>query len=271
MLLYFKHQRRLMARIQVHILNFHGPWSHTELLLENLSKKPHTYYFIDRWSAPENHWHSYATPEIAQQELEKASAIYSFEIKANARSIMSDWKIYWRSTEKNAFILGDNCGVATQWFLQRFAGVPKLDLSNISLNHFVMGIFWPSFVPCPVTLPGRVMSHAKFHLNIKNNPEKARQYSQLFLYTCFAISLLTISVTLFELSEALNPANPTPTISPIITTMACAAGTYGFFNTYNLHSAKQIANDLKKSDAIQENSNAPTPFVFDISAPQKEP
>jgi len=148
-----------MANIKVHVLNFHGPFSHIEIVLENMSVEPHTYYDINRWSYfPPNAWDTWQG-----EFIETANSKYAFNIEANPDNIVKTWKEYFYSTEDHASILGENCAVAAQKFLTHFANIPQPSSSNVSWNHLAFGIIWPSFIPCPVTLPGRIMDNAKFH------------------------------------------------------------------------------------------------------------
>jgi hypothetical protein len=229
-----------LARVIVHILNFHSICSHVEIVLENTSIEPHTFYNIDRWTQPKNEW-SIAGPK---QYIEQASSTYSFDIEADPDEITSRWKKYWSETYYEALIFYKNCAVATQWFLTEFASIPKPNLSNMSWNHLFFGIFWPSFIPCPVTLPGRIMSNAKFYVEARTNPEIANQYSDLFLYKSMALATLMFSTSVFALAAAAT------ILSGGLAALAitgCAvvgiASTHGFFKAYNIMSAKNIAND----------------------------
>ena len=167
-----------MAKIKVHVLNFHSIFSHIEIVLENTSTTPHTYYGINRWSSPTSSW----SLDGPATYIDWASSKYSFDINADPDKITKSWNKYWNDTENEAGIFSNNCAVAAQWFLTEFAGIPKPNLSNVSWNHLALGIIWPSFIPSPVTLPGRIFSNAKFHIDSKINPKAANQYGYLFLY-----------------------------------------------------------------------------------------
>ncbi|KTC86465.1 hypothetical protein [Legionella brunensis] len=234
-----------MAKIKVHVLNFHSIFSHIEIVLENTSTEPHTYYGVNRWEEPIDKW-SIGGPK---QYIEQASSTYSFDIEANSDEITKRWRKYWLDTWNDASILGKNCAVAAQWFLTEFAGIPKPSLSNVSWNHLIFGIVWPSFLLCPVTLPGRIMSNAKFHIEARDNPEIANQYSRLFLYTSMSLATLVFAASVFALTVAAT------ILSGGIAALAisgCAAvgiaSTYGFFKAHNILSAKNISGELKKTD-----------------------
>ena len=234
-----------MAKIKVHVLNFRSICSHIEIVLENTSTEPHTYYGINRWEEPSHNW-SINGPE---QYIEKASSTYSFDIDANPDDITNRWRKYWSKTEREASILGENCAVTAQWFLTEFAGIPKPNLFNVSWNHLALGIIWPSFIPCPVTLPGRIMSNAKFHIEARNNPEIANQYTHLFLYTSMALATFMFAASVFAIAVAAT------ILSGGIAAIAIAgcaavgvASTYGFFKAHNILSAKNISAEMKEKD-----------------------
>ena len=131
--------------------------------------------------------------------ISEASSVYSFNIEADPCKIVESWNTYWSETEKKAHVLGENCAVAAQWFLKEFAAVPEPSLANISFNHLAFGIMWPSFIACPVTLPGRIMANAKFHIEQKNNPDAAKEaalYTSLFVFT--SMSLATLAILLYD-------------------------------------------------------------------------
>jgi len=139
-------------------------------------------------------------------------------------------------------MIGNNCAVSTQWFLTKFAAIPQPDLSNVSANNFLFGIAWPSFIPCPVALPGRIMSNARFHMEAREHPEKVAQYSRLFLYSSIALAIVAFSTSMFALllaAEVLKGA------IAVVSILACVAtsmlSTYGLFCAVNLLSAKHIA------------------------------
>lgn len=235
----------VLSTIKVHVLNFHSIFSHIEIVLENTSAQPHTYYGINRWATPENRWYINGPKEL----IEQASSVYSFDIEANTGDITNSWNKYWYETENEASIIGKNCAVAAQWFLTKYAGIPEPDLSNVSLNHFIFGIMLPSYVPFPITLPGRVMSNAQFHIEARNNPEIANKYSHLLLCTAMAVTALTIGASIIALVVAATVLSGG--IAGAVITGCVAAGalsSYGFFKAYNTLSAQHIAADMKKKE-----------------------
>lgn len=236
-----------MDKIRVHVLNFHGISSHIEIVLEKTSTEPHTYYGINRWAEPGSKWNINGPKRYIKQ----ASSTYSFDIYAHSDEIVDIWKKYWSETDSEASILGKNCAVAAQWFLTEFAGIPKPGLANISWNHLTLGIIWPSFIPCPVTLPGRIMSNAKFHIEARLNPEIANQYTHLFLYTSMAFTTLMFATSVFAIAVAATILSGGIAAGAVA---ACAvvgiASTYGFFKAHNILSAKNISAGIKKNGNI---------------------
>lgn len=241
-----------MAKIKVHVLNFHRIFSHIEIVLVNTSTTPTRYYGINRWDTPSPEWSIYNRDNT----IYSASSCYSFDIEANPNEITRKWVQYWDATQCEAHVLGKNCAVAAEWFLTEFAGIPKPNLSNVSWNHLALGIIWPSFIPCPVTLPGRIMSNATFHIDARTKPEIANQYSHLFLYTSMALATFMFAASAFAITVAAT------ILSGAIASVAVAgcaavnvASTYGFFKAYNILSAQNISAEMKKKDP--QNSSIP--------------
>lgn len=232
-----------MAIIKVHVLNFHSIWSHIEIVLENTSTEPPQYYGVNRWEYP-----AYTWSQRPKDYISMASSTYNFMIEADPQKLLQSWEQYWIKTREKAGILTHNCAVAVQWFLSKHAGIPEPGLSNISVNHLALGVPWPSFIPCPITLPGRIMSNAKFYVESIQHPEIAQQHSKLFLYTSMALSLLIFSASVFALllaSTVLTTGLATLMAVGSITTGV--AGAYGFFTSYNILSEQNVAEELKKS------------------------
>jgi len=232
-----------MDNITVHVLNFHGLFSHIELVLENTSTDPHTYYGINRWADPTNYW---SVDGGLKEIIDMASSTFKFDIKADPAVITKEWNEYWKSTEDSASILGNNCAVAAQWFLTKFAGVPEANLSNLSGNHLALGIIWPSFIPCPVTLPGRVMSNVKFYKEAQNHPDEAAQYSKLWLYNGLAIGavLFVASATGFGLAVGLAVGLLQLGLAAVAVA-GCMASSHLFFKSYNILSAQNLNAEVK--------------------------
>lgn len=229
-----------MAKIKVHLLNFHSLCSHIEIVLE----KDQQFYRINRWEKPRNEWDSASALDSSKNYIQQASSVFSFDIEADPKKITQEWKTYWDETQETASILGDNCAVAAQWFLNKFAKIPNPDSFNLSLNHLALGIMWPSLIPCPITLPGRIMSNAKLHIEAKKYPELVAKYSYLFLNISLALTILTLGVSVLTLSMAATVLTGGIATAAIIGCVAAgAASTYGFFKAYNISSKKILSNN----------------------------
>ncbi len=232
-----------MAKIKVHLFNISPLFSHTEIVLENIDEK-NSFYGINRWDYnPETNWGEEAHDKLqALRSVPVPCSEYTFEIEADPGKIADEWGKYHAQTKESASILGNNCAVAAQWFLKEFANIPEPSLSNISVNLLALGVMWPSFIPCPVTLPGRIMDNAKFHIGIRDNAAIMREYSYWFLYTKMFLSTLCLAAAIFAITSI--SAIASFGIAPALVIAASAAvGTtslYGFFTTYNQISAKNI-------------------------------
>lgn len=256
-----------MSKIKVHILNFHSIWSsHIEILLENTSVTPHTTYTIDRWQSPKENWY------FNQAPLSNADSVYSFDIEADPTKITQEWLKYYKETKKNESVFGENCSVAAQWFLTKFAGVPKPSMSNVSWNYLSVGIFWPSFIPCPVTLPGRIMSNAKFHINAHSNPELVNQYGNLLLYTSLSLAVMLFAGSVFGLAVAATILSGGIAAVAILAAAAVGIGsTYAFFKVHNQISAKNLyekpskksmdSDEPKLDDSSKDDDILPDPSI----------
>jgi len=156
-----------MARIKVHLLNFHSLFfTHIELVLENLSAYPSTFYSINQASPPARKF-SYAHIN----RINVASSRYAFEIEANPDDIVRKWREHYYQMDCS-FPLWNNCADITQWFLKTFANIPNPSIFSstpIRFNYFAFGIFVPRFMPVGVSLPGRVMDNAKQHIEARSN------------------------------------------------------------------------------------------------------
>lgn len=233
-----------MNKIKVHVLNFHGIFSHIEIVLENTASQPHVFFCINRWDKPSDKWST-----APRNCIDWASSTYSFDIYADPDEISSKWRKYWYATESQASILGLNCATAAQWFLREFAAIPNPDHLNVSWNHLAFGIVWSSLIPCPVTLPGRIMSNAKFYMEAKTNPQIANQYSHLFLYTSMALAILVFAGAMFALVAAATILSGGIAAIAIAGCASVSAGSiYSFFESYNTLSVKHISGEFNKTE-----------------------
>ncbi|WP_218814863.1 hypothetical protein [Rickettsiella endosymbiont of Dermanyssus gallinae] len=257
-----------MTNIRVHLLNFHSVFnSHIEIVLEDLSSKAPAFYSINRWETPLNKW-----SRDPNNCIQRASSVYSFDIVADPAAITENWNQYWDDTSQNASILSENCAVAAQWFLSEFANIPKPDSSNVSLNYLSCGIVWPSFIPCFVTLPGRVFANAKFHAEAENNPEMAAQYKRLLEYTYKALAVLAFGITSTLAVTVVLPlaiAVLTIGVTAVIAVGCVVVGSsnaYHFFKTKDSPKhglPKELVSEkyIEAMDNFLSNENASTPAL----------
>jgi len=234
-----------MAKIKVHLFNISALFSHTEIVLENMDEK-NSFYAINRWDAePTKHWGAKAHDNLqALRSVPVPCSEYTFEIEADPQKIADEWGKYHDQTKESASILGNNCAVAAQWFLKTFANIPDPSLSNISVNLLALGVMWPSFIPCPVTLPGRIMDNAKFHIGIRDNAAIIREYSYWFLYTKMFLSTLFLAAAIFAITSisAIASFGIAPALVIAASTVVGTTSLCGFFTTYNQVSAKNIVD-----------------------------
>ncbi len=232
--------------IKVHVLNFHGIFSHIEIVLENTSTNPHTYYGLNRWETPENEW-----GEKAKQNIEMADSICTLEIDADPNKIVKEWKAYWEKTKDSSSILGNNCAVAAQWFLTEFAKIPAPNLSNYSANHLAMGIVWPSYIPCPITLPGRVMSNTEFYTEVKGYNSLTIEYSDLYYRTIMALAALTFTTSVVALTlAAIILSGGIAGLAIAGFSMTGFASSHVFFESNARLTAKKMALNSKNTDMV---------------------
>ncbi len=249
-----------MANIKVHVLNFHSIFTHIEIVLENMSVEPHQYYGVNRWEEP-GCWNSYSYSY--KNYIGEASSVYSFDIKEEPSKIAHNWHEYWHNSWGESAVLGKNCGHAAQWFLREFAQIPDPSFSNISFNHAILGIVWPSIIPLPVTLPGRIMSNVKFHVEARNNSKQAMQYSKLFLYMSLSLSVLTVSASIYGLIVATTVLSGAMAIAATSGCLLTGIASLSIFaQSYNALSAQNLSSKLNINDDEQE----PAEDSLDLSA-----
>lgn len=237
-----------MAQIKVHVLNFHGLCSHIEILLEDISAKSPSYYIINRWAQPNTRWTSWG-----KYIIDEADSVYSFVIEADPLEIVAQWQKYWKATTPDASVMANNCAVSTQWFLNRFAGIPNPSLSNLSVNHLAFGILWPSFIPCPITLPGRIMSNVKFHVEASDSPKTTTFAMRLFVYTSLALATLTFAASVFALSVAATVlTSGLAGFAVAGCSLLAATSAYSFFKAYNAVSATLVSKPVAEKKEANE-------------------
>jgi len=122
------------------------------------------------------------------------SASFSFELEGNIQEIQ-DW---WFYSQSGYDIFSNNCADTTQAFLVKFAQVPNPQpfAPPYTFNHLSLGICLPSFLPIGITLPGRILDHAKFYLEPRLHPKILQHLhpSDLKLSMALAFTLMVGSV-----------------------------------------------------------------------------
>jgi hypothetical protein len=144
-----------MAKIRVEVI--YDTSGHISILLEDIYNS--SYYLIDRWEPAERYWSKEPIPVSFMGKLLK----HGFYIEADPEEISREWGAYWEATSSSAGVFGENCAVAAQRFLSHFANIPKPSIFSISWKYLDLYIQWPSFIPLPITLPGRIFSNVKFY------------------------------------------------------------------------------------------------------------
>ena len=237
-----------MAKLKVTILNFHSLFSHLEILLEDTSTTPSTYYVINQWDPAQSAFTNRISGAIGSKYQEEASSTFSFEIEEDPKEIIKAWRDYQRKTLPDACISSYNCADAGQWFLNKYAHVPnpRPFAPPYTVNHVIMGIFLPSYMPIGITLPGRIMDNAKFHINARKIPDHAPRFSDLSLKIGIAVAAFAIAACIAGIIAA--SIFLTGGLSALVITSCVVAGalsTNGLFKPANVLAARNIAKDVK--------------------------
>ncbi|MDP3705650.1 MAG: hypothetical protein Q8R24_07030 [Legionellaceae bacterium] len=145
-----------------------------------IDSRASSFYSMNRWREPGEHWH--INHDATSQDKtkfrnfialkNKAPERYTFDIMADPEDLTREWNLYHERTKAKAHIFGENCAIATQWFLATYAQVPqpKFWAPPVGINQVMYYLHCPSFVPLFALLPKRVFDNAKFHLEIRKNP-----------------------------------------------------------------------------------------------------
>ena len=253
------------------------------------------FYELDRWKDPEDSfmpdsniqcWRNETdisqknNPGSVHRGLKKifqdTSNSYHFEIIADPAEIIKEWKSYQAKTKNKASLFGNNCAVATQWFLNQFAHIPaptflsapvscdqimpSLDIPSLPISNFrtpsfsTPGLYIPSFIPSPTMVPKRILEHAKFHLESDKNAEII-----IAKTTYLAVNLELAKSALLTLGSAAGSIVAGTFLSnglsfcPVLamTTLAATAALSAprFFSAINKRAERVIADDtiLRKS------------------------
>ncbi len=173
--------------IKAHILFTHG--HHIEVLLERQDGENTLFYSMNRWKPPRDSWET--DDEILGEKprpagrfkklINRAEESYNFTIETCPVEIINDWKKYHKETESNAFIFGQNCAVATQRFLDKYAKIPapKYLSAPFQLNQIYYYVHWPSFFPAFALIPHKVFHNGKFHIEARNRNTIKESYAEI--------------------------------------------------------------------------------------------
>lgn len=109
-------------------------------MLENVSTNE--YYFIFRFREPKLEWRGgEVLGKLLPSMISRASATFAFLIKDKYPNyIIDQYRSWYYQTALEANPYGNNCAVAAQWFLNKFADIPEPGLSNISVNRLALGV-----------------------------------------------------------------------------------------------------------------------------------
>lgn len=229
--------------IDVYVQNFFGPNSHIEILLTYESNESSYYYIINRWALPIHNFLK-INQNFKNNCINKAGSNFHFQINADPNVIASAWCTKYSNTASHANIITENCADAAEWFLSRFAKIPKTrSSSNISFNHVIFGIFWPSFLPSFITLPGRVFSNAKFYISARKKPmlgfgKILLLYTVLFLSVAMAIGSVIAVPLAFKYTQLPHA---------FIIALACLSGIIALKIFRHTHNAL-LADSIQKED-----------------------
>ncbi|NKB46220.1 MAG: hypothetical protein GKR77_00325 [Legionellales bacterium] len=243
-----------------------------------------TFYCIDRSKKPsEKKRESKGWRKFDNSRETQANTVCTFVIEADPSEIENKWKAYY---EKNpTHLLSNNCAAAVQWFLTTFTSIPHPQLTNsLRLNYLSLGFFWPSAVPCPVTLPGLIISNVEFHLEIKKRltaimknsdslTQSCQQLQQCIKRSRFAMivtasigatsifgllvatNILTCGIAIAGTTSIFGLLIATSVLTSGIATAAIFISMYAFskaYNTWSIHSEllQQLSTEFTDNSSI---------------------
>ena len=225
-------------------MNWHGVFRHIDIMLENRSASPTTYYYINQWAKPalrfERHLQVIAASEVieadASEIINASSSTYVFDIEACPLQIANAWVEYYHNTADK--ISDNHCATAAQWFLSTFADIPEPSpiSSPINLHQLALGLFISGFSPTGINSPGRIMDNAKFYIEARKIPDLAQHYATLLLQVCATLSRLTLADNLTGLIEASSCLSP----------LSCTPTRFGLFKSTNVLARKEHLMELKE-------------------------
>jgi hypothetical protein len=160
------------------------------------------------------------------------SSQYVFPIDADIQEILR----WWDFERPGHNIISSNCGDITQAFLEKFAQIPKpcALAAPFTLNHLALVICLPSFLPMGITLPGRILDHAKFHVEARINPQIITQYQTGWLKLGVALSIALLFASIAGIAAAVSVLSGALIAPTLVASLALGAGSsYGFFKCVN--------------------------------------
>jgi hypothetical protein len=251
----------MKTTIKTHILFTHG--HHIEVLLELQNTEKTLFYSMNRWKPPRDSWETdeeilNSGPQSKHRRagrfqalMNRAEENYCFTIEACPDEIIKDWIDYYTSTEKNAFVFGTNCAVATQRFLNKYAQIPApLNMSApFQLHQLYYYVHWPSFFPALALIPHKVFHNAKFHLEARSNHAIKESYLQIHWRMainalCGFGSLAGIMLASKYLSKSLNTL-----VAPVLGWVGINKSLL-LFADMNLYAKKNIVEQNKTLNPV---------------------
>lgn len=241
------------TEIEVTLLNFHGINSHIEILLSYVDARGDKFiYTINQWAKP--HRLFYSGEEwlaFAEKKSGEANSKFTFSLQADPIEISIAWFKRRHERANKASLFTENCADAAEWFLEQFAKIPKTHFysSYVSVNHFMFGLFVPSFLPLGITLPGRVMDNAKFHIKALTNKENIKRYSNTLLNICKAMAIIAVTVSIAGIiAAALFLTGVLATGVMAGTSILALTGSLSFFKAHNLKHQKNLVLEQKAQE-----------------------
>lgn len=201
-------------KIKVHIQVNWSVTSSARIVLEKSIEQENRYYILYRGNQPRA-WSNH-TPHT----LGNAHSEFIFEIEADPEEIHSRWQQKykeWKTDKKT-----HNCADAAQWFLTQYANIPAPAFYSVplSINHLLLGLPMPSILPCPFTLPGRVMDNARFHI-LSRTQSRQEAYKNLITGLIATVALTGLIIAGSYLTGGL--------LLGIIVALGC----YGLYHSIN--------------------------------------
>ncbi|MDF1757291.1 MAG: hypothetical protein P1U74_03225 [Legionellaceae bacterium] len=224
---------------------------HNNSLAEHTSQ----YFCLNRWKDPCQGWefdHAITYSDETKknkrayryQSLKNRSeSTYTFTLEADPMEIVLAWNQYHEQTKDDAFIFGDNCAVASQWFLEKYANIPhpKCWSAPFGINQLMYYLHTPSFIPAFALIPKRVFDNAKFHLEARKtvNPKESHLRISMRIAINFLLTIGGISGIIYaskHMSKAVSSI-----LAPSLGLLSIYRSTF-IFSDLNKIAAQNIAD-----------------------------